>query len=117
VHRFAEVLHAELAHLMADCEDAVSTYVQHQAATSIQARWRGCTGRRRFDKEAKLRRQELQRTLADLQAELEMFNATVEAALPLVRCHALAFPYAWMCRQPLLRVAQHVAAELMCSRA
>jgi Skp family chaperone for outer membrane proteins len=79
-------LSVQLAQLTADCEDAVSARVKQQAAECIQSHWRGCAGRRRFDRAAKARRQELQRALASLRAELQMLNATVEAARPLVSC-------------------------------
>ena len=62
----------------------MSARVKQQAAECIQAHWRGCVGRRRFDKAAESRRQELQRALAALHAELQMLNATVEAARPVV---------------------------------
>lgn len=85
-NRFVEALSAELERLTAECEDAVSARVKQQAAESIQAHWRGHAGRRRFDRAAEARRQELRSALASLQAELQMLNATVEAARPLVSC-------------------------------
>lgn len=83
-YRFANALRAELAQLTAECEDAVSMRAKEQAAGSIQAHWRGCVGRRKYDKMVVSRRQEMHRTLASLQAELEMLNATVEATRPVV---------------------------------
>ena len=85
-NRFVEALSAELERLTAECEDAVSARVKQQAAESIQAHWRGYAERRRFDRAAEARRQELRSALASLQAELQMLNATVEAARPLVSC-------------------------------
>ena len=65
---------------------------QEQAAECIQAHWRGCVGRRRFKKLETSRRQELYSTLASLQEELEMLNATMEATRPLVGCLAALLP-------------------------
>lgn len=78
--RFAHVLRAELALLRAECEDAAAAGVESQAAVAVQAGWRGCLARRRCKQLARRRREEMQRTLAELNLELEIYNAAIEAA-------------------------------------